>query len=477
MTESVAAAPGDLNRSFGQNGVVKLPFDSSVYDTASDVAAGPDGELYVLRNRSICGFPCPAVERIRPDGSVDLGFGAGGAVGISVGGPGTFGGSLAVAPDGKILVAALGRVGYLTRLNPEGTVDAGFGNRGSIELGRAAPEGSGDPSRVLGAQVAVGTDGKPILAVDQGTPDGSSVLVLSRYLENGAPDSGFAGGGAVSTVLGRGRAGIALFDDGELAVADAPSGLITVQRLFPSGVPDTAFGDSGVARVDRGLSINVLAVLARPDGGIDVVAVREYFERGSFALRFRPNGTLDRRFGRNGIRSLNAAFAGVEDALVDRRGRLTLVGDGKAKRGNHALAGALTLLRLRADGHVDRTFAGGAPTHLLRLRRASVAATTLGGNGRITILTQTGACVRSCSPFRAQLTQYMGGSSSVRCFGRRATIVGTRAREVLKGTPGPDVIAALAGDDTVRSGAGRDLICGGAGNDYLGRAGSDRIRQ
>lgn len=74
----------------------------------------------------------------------------------------------------------------------------------------------------------------------------------------------------------------------------------------------------------------------------------------------------------------------------------------------------------------------------------------------------------------------------VRCGGRRATIVGTVGRNVLRGTPGPDVIAALGGADTVRGLGGKDLICGGKGNDridsgagndtLLGQIGADTLR-
>ncbi len=44
--------------------------------------------------------------------------------------------------------------------------------------------------------------------------------------------------------------------------------------------------------------------------------------------------------------------------------------------------------------------------------------------------------------------------ASVRCAGRRATIVGTTRRDVLRGTPRPDVIVALGGNDVVLRGSG-----------------------
>lgn len=64
--------------------------------------------------------------------------------------------------------------------------------------------------------------------------------------------------------------------------------------------------------------------------------------------------------------------------------------------------------------------------------------------------------------------------SGPKCFGKRATIVGTPGDDVLLGTPGDDVIVALGGRDAVHGLGGDDLICGGRGNDRLvGGTGND----
>jgi uncharacterized repeat protein (TIGR01451 family) len=59
------------------------------------------------------------------------------------------------------------------------------------------------------------------------------------------------------------------------------------------------------------------------------------------------------------------------------------------------------------------------------------------------------------------------------CRGEVATIVGSRADDVLRGTKGKDVIQARAGDDAVRGLAGRDLICAGSGDDKVRGGGAD----
>ena len=60
-----------------------------------------------------------------------------------------------------------------------------------------------------------------------------------------------------------------------------------------------------------------------------------------------------------------------------------------------------------------------------------------------------------------------------RCFGRRATIVGTASGELIVGTSRADVIVALGGADTIKGLGRSDRICGGKGNDrILGGTGS-----
>ncbi|MGH2695871.1 MAG: calcium-binding protein [Actinomycetota bacterium] len=68
-----------------------------------------------------------------------------------------------------------------------------------------------------------------------------------------------------------------------------------------------------------------------------------------------------------------------------------------------------------------------------------------------------------------------GPAAAPRCFGKKATIVGTGGRDRIKGTPRADVIVALGGGDAINGKAGDDLICGGGGNDTIrGKKGDDR---
>lgn len=68
-------------------------------------------------------------------------------------------------------------------------------------------------------------------------------------------------------------------------------------------------------------------------------------------------------------------------------------------------------------------------------------------------------------------------AAAATCFGKRATIVGTRQNDRLVGTARADVIVAKGGRDLINGRGGNDLICAGAGGDaVMGRDGRDRIR-
>lgn len=67
-------------------------------------------------------------------------------------------------------------------------------------------------------------------------------------------------------------------------------------------------------------------------------------------------------------------------------------------------------------------------------------------------------------------------AATPKCFGKRATIVGTNKGERIVGTPRADVIVGKGGDDTIFGRGGNDRICGRGGKDSLvGGGGNDRL--
>lgn len=82
VVASASAAPGDIDRSFGQEGVTSIDPESSAYVSPEDMAIGPAGEIYVLRSAFTCALsPCDTeqlVSRYLPNGLSDASFGKAG---------------------------------------------------------------------------------------------------------------------------------------------------------------------------------------------------------------------------------------------------------------------------------------------------------------------------------------------------------------------------------------------------------------
>jgi Ca2+-binding RTX toxin-like protein len=67
-------------------------------------------------------------------------------------------------------------------------------------------------------------------------------------------------------------------------------------------------------------------------------------------------------------------------------------------------------------------------------------------------------------------------SAAPKCFGKRATIVGTAGNDKIKGTPKADVIVARGGNDVIDGLGGKDLICAGGGADKVrAGVGADKV--
>jgi uncharacterized delta-60 repeat protein len=481
---SAVAAPGDIDRSFGREGLVALENYPGSYAIPDDMAVGPDGAIYTLRavqrcSGAGCVFEHP-VSRFRPNGGPDTSFGVGGtstAVGLGVRFTFAYGASLALAPDGGIVVASVdsGKL-VLSRLNPDGTADASFGLAGVARVDFGTPVGR--------LRVAIQGDGKIVVAAEPEAGYGGDAVIVARFTALGAPDPGFHGGAPLFTSLGSGSGGLALTGAGGLALAGprccgADGRAVHVARLDSSGAFDAGFGRGGESFVDDVAgSVGVGALLVGPNGRIYVVGSGR--DKGdAFVLRLLPSGKLDRKFGHRGIAYMRHSFLQVAGASVDRAGRLLIFGvaPSGSPRGPAFGSSRLTVTRRLADGRRDPTFAGGSLVRLRSLGTTQVASGGLQEGRMLVVFAASGSCIRTCPTPRSFLVRFLGGTSASRCEGHRATIVGTRHGEKLMGTPGPDVVAALAGNDLVFGRGGGDLICGGRGDDRLnGGRGRDVLR-
>lgn len=485
---TAAAAPGDIDRSFGENGVLELRSSAGGADMGEvvDLALGPQDEIFVLGvSRQGCSpWVCTTlhVTKYGADGVIDGSFDSRAGLADALHDAGSF--ELMVDGRGRILLIAGLHTGIaVTRLDPQGQLDRAFGVDGHTFIDMGGPVVVGDAEIGLDEELAVGG------YVMRFNPHQADVFI-ARILHDGRPDLGFAGSGVrvIELMSWDFFGGLALLG-GEVALAGTSAPNCCYEPWDPKVVTFSPSGDfietnlRWPRRLDSASGRNRLrSPVPRPGGGVDLIGTGKF---GTFVSSFRRDWTVVPRVGRGGTAFISGFFVGGSgDAARDTRGRLVLGGitavPGTDSFGAQAVALALT--RRLPDGRLDRSFAaGGRQTSPYVSREGSLNVSkgvVVQSGGQIVVLgARYPECVRACSgqPFFA-LTRYVGGDSKARCRGHRATVVGTRRSEVIAGSHGRDVIAALGGSDTVYGRGGKDLICGSRGVDTLqGGPGDDSL--
>ncbi len=291
----IAAAPqaplgaGDLDLTFGAQGVATTWFPATTNSQAYAMAIQPDGKRvlagWVDAPSASNVYPTPppnsdfAVARYNTDGSLDTTFGTGGFVTTEFFGHSDYARAVAVQTDGKIIAAGMVSVTgsfaewllAVARYNPDGSLDSSFGSGGKISVF----SGSGS----LAATLQIQPDGKILIGGRE-----SSYFFLLRYLADGTPDSTFGTAGQVRTYIAAHGAGIqalALQSDGKMvavgAVGDNPFDTwFEMARYLPDGRLDATFGTGGI--VTSSTLGGAYAVAIQADGKIVV----EYFTRSGF---------------------------------------------------------------------------------------------------------------------------------------------------------------------------------------------------
>ena len=161
-------ATGVLDPDFGGDGRVTLPGGGSL----SAVLVQPDRNIVVAGNAN--GSATMTVTRLKPDGSLDATFGTGGTTTVAFGSLANPLGGAARQPNGKIVIAGYTHDGEdvaVARLNANGSLDPGFGvgGKATIEFGTAT----------FGNAVALSPNGR-IVVVGQKT--GGDDFAVARLL-------------------------------------------------------------------------------------------------------------------------------------------------------------------------------------------------------------------------------------------------------------------------------------------------------
>jgi uncharacterized delta-60 repeat protein len=172
---------GTLDTTFGGSGMVMTDFspETGGWDTAYGVAIQLDGKIVAAGAAGGDEDVDPgdfALARYNPDGALDGTFGTGGKVRLSVG-VGDYIVDVALLLDGKIVVVGISEYSFIVaRFNPDGTVDAGFGNGGLVDTG-FPPDGGAVPTAV-----AIQPNGRIVAAGYTQPYDAEEKFAIARYL-------------------------------------------------------------------------------------------------------------------------------------------------------------------------------------------------------------------------------------------------------------------------------------------------------
>jgi|GEM_PF-2122868 len=306
VSSLAAALPGAPDATFGSGfGTVITPIGSGT-DVAYSLALQPDG-MFVVAGTCSNGTDYDfCLARYLANGALDTNFNGIGKVLTTIGNGNDGAYSVALQPDGKIVVSGscLNGTTYdfcLARYLASGALDLSFNGSGKV----MTAIGSGTDAAY---SVALQPDGKIVVAgrCSNGT---NTDFCLARYLASGALDVSLNSTGTVITTIGGGSdvaRGVALQPDGKIVVAGYCSNGITydfcLARYLASGTLDASFNGSGTVISPIGVGDDYAISLAlQPDGKIIVSGVCSNGANSDFCLaRYLANGTFDTSFNSTG---------------------------------------------------------------------------------------------------------------------------------------------------------------------------------
>lgn len=361
---------GEPDPGFGDGGVAR--FKSAMgYDdptkARSDVRGiviQPDGKLVVVA-RSVglwdirLGATRMEILRLHPNGSVDSSFGD--LANRSDDWPGSPGWlesprlsprNAVILPGGGFLVSGNGEggsslpgspprtFGFVAKYRRDGSRDKSFGSAGT-------------------GVVTHGPDKRPLFSgFSQVKRLGSGKILVGGYSRNRLFAGRLTKSGRWDRTFGQAKRGFTVTTKrgprGEPCLCDVVTGMdidrknrivlagysfpklanvhrqhfVSVVRLRPNGLIDRSFGRSGRVDVNVGQHVTVRRVAVHPTGRIFVSAWLGLRENARFAVfAFKGNGSPDRAFFKNGrYVSKVGHTATAEDMLIDSNGRLVVSG-------------------------------------------------------------------------------------------------------------------------------------------------------
>ncbi len=346
---------GYLDSSFHADGIVTTDFGVGD-DAISSTALQPDGKI-VAAGSSFNGVNYDfAIARYLPNGSLDSTFSDDGKLTLAFGADNDYIRSVAIQPDGKIVVAGQSQNNgsntdfALARYLPDGSLDSSFSNDGMLIVNMGVGNNGAN-------SLALQSDGKIVVAGSSLTVNFSD-FALARLMPDGRLDSSLNGVGFLTTGIGAyhdyGNA-VVVQPDGKILVAGYSVGgydIFSIVRYLPDGSLDNSFGGSGKRQINvSGYNNRAYSLVLQADNKIIVAGTGEE----EFALaRLLPNGTLDNSFSSDGKVTTsfgaNITFIYGNDVAIDTNGKIIMTG--VIYKGNYDFA----LSKYLPNGNLDSSF-------------------------------------------------------------------------------------------------------------------------
>ncbi|MGL2962545.1 T9SS type A sorting domain-containing protein [Flavobacterium sp. RSB2_4_14] len=384
---------GTVDSSFATNGIVLTNYSPAIFIPDASVIQ-QDGNVVLMGGYEFVssGIYRIGMSRHKTDGSIDTNFGTNGFVILNVNNF-TFGESITLQPDGRIVVAGYIQTSatsvnlLVIRFNTNGSLDTTFGNSGIVlvnnnmhaksvkiqsdnkivvggycgnafAVARLNSDGSIDEdfgfnglvttTVVLNSYQAqinalnIQGDGKIVVSGFAYLNPVNLAFCTIRYDINGNIDTGFGINGKVLTNLNSSVSDMisaqAIQQDGKIVVTGAADGAMIIARYETNGSLDTTFGTNGVVSTTFGNSSFSYSLLIQPDNKIVVVGNIPLPTSRFFIARYTDLGELDTTFNNNGYNLLSIGENNnfFNSVLLQQDGKL--IATGWTQIGNDAYA-------------------------------------------------------------------------------------------------------------------------------------------
>lgn len=362
---SIAQKP-IIDNTFGSNGIITTDLQDERNDVAKTMVVQTDGKIilagYSTKVQSGGSIQSIALVRYNKTGSVDQTFGTNGIVIKNIGIENSLINAMALQTDGKIVA-----VGYLVnktsqsdfaliRFNSNGTLDNSFGDSGIVS-------GIVSNRQDQANSIAIQPDGK-ILVAGFTTNENYTDCAILRYNSDGSIDSTFGISGRIIKSFGSADDqinAIALQPNGKILIAGVKDttfsdGTFICSRFNSNGALDSTFGVGGLVTTTSTIGIDntVNSIALQPDGKIILAGSSKYIDTRVFmALRYDINGALDNTFGTGGrvYTKLTGDLTTAYSVLLQKDNKIIL--GGNTYRG---LGFDFAAVRYNSNGTLDSTF-------------------------------------------------------------------------------------------------------------------------